>query len=378
MTRLCWPGRRARRALAVQAVLASALVFTPVGAAAAPAPAAAATPCVSMTGIPISSPSTGGSLLSGVKVRSPCDAWAVGQLITPDGGNGLSLVMHWDGARWTQVPSQSPGDTQNWLIAVTATSATNAWAVGFREHPTQTLIERWDGTSWTQVDSPSPGTEDRLWGVAATSATNAWAVGSFTPAGGTEQTLIEHWDGTSWTQVPSPSPGTLFGVIGIGWAVGYAFPGPQAIIEHWDGRKWSVVTGADLGPGTNCLLAVSATSPTNIWAVGGSGLCNGDSQMLIEHYDGTSWTQVTSPGPGTLTGVSATGASDAWAVGQGPQGARGLIAHYDGTSWTAVPNDSAVALVAVSASSPANVWAVAARRSDPKHFDPVALHLRCC
>jgi len=53
VTRLSRPARRARVA---QVVLAGALVLTPVAAAAVPAPAAAATPCISMTGVPSAAP----------------------------------------------------------------------------------------------------------------------------------------------------------------------------------------------------------------------------------------------------------------------------------------------------------------------------------
>jgi hypothetical protein len=109
--------RRWARLLAAPFALAGLL--TAAAPEAAQATAAAAAPCVSMTGVPISSPSTEGSILTGLAVRSPCDAWAVGQLLSE--GHGLSLMMHWDGARWTQAPSQSPGDTQNWLFAVAAT-----------------------------------------------------------------------------------------------------------------------------------------------------------------------------------------------------------------------------------------------------------------
>jgi hypothetical protein len=284
--------------------------------------------------------------------------------------------VHWDGARWTQVTSQNPSRTQNLLYAVTATSATNAWAVGTSTgngSPHQTLIERWDGSHWAQVASPSPGTESQLFAVAATSATNAWAVGYFIPSGGARQTLIEHWDGTSWTQVASPSAGSLSGVLGIGWAVGVqpaSSGADETLIEHWDGRTWSVVSGADLGPGSaGSLAAVSATSPANIWAVGKFNVSNGAQQMLIEHYDGTNWTRSASPGPGSLAGVSATGASDAWAVGAGTSSP---IVHYDGTSWVPVPVHAG--LNAVSASSPASVWAVG---STPTRHS-LALHMRCC
>jgi len=371
MTALRW---NIARLLAAGFALAGLLVTAAPGAAAS---AAAAVPCVSMTRVQPTNTHNRSNVLNGVSVRSPCNAWAVGNSLTTVNNHRtlLSFIVHWDGASWT--PSQNPG-VGDLLGAVAAISATSAWAVGTHldsNGAAHTLIEHWDGTSWTQVASPSPGTGSTLRAVAATSATNAWAVGAFSDSGGSEQTLIEHWDGTSWTQVPSPSPGTLNGVIGIGWAVGQqttSSGADQTVIEHWDGRKWSVVPGADLGSGsTGSLAAVSATSPANIWAVGTLRASDGSAQDLIEHYDGTSWTQSASPGPGELTGVSVTGASDAWAVG-GSQ--IGQIVHYDGTSWTPVPSQPVGGLNAVSASSPASVWAVGDGTPGPT----LALHLRCC
>jgi hypothetical protein len=390
VTRFWWSARCTRRARAVQVVLAGVLAVIPLGAAAAAkAPAAAAAPCVSMTGGQPPSPGNSANELMGVAVRSPCDAWAVGRSLNYVNRKPTirTLTAHWDGARWTQKPSQDPGAGDSELAAVAALSASSAWAVGTfidGDGSNRTLIERWDGTQWVQSGSPSPGSESALTAVAATSATSAWAVGWFIPFGSSvRQTLIERWNGTDWTTRDSPAAGTLNGVLGIGWAVGQqpaSLGNPQAIIERWDGRNWFVVPGADLGPGSGSLLtAVSATSPSSIWAVGaftaGSG---GDRQMLIEHYDGTGWTQPARPGPGSLRGLSVTGTSDAWAAGDGPSSP--AILHYDGTSWVPVPVAASVfRLDAVSASSPASAWSVGLLAPPATgRAGSAALHLRCC
>jgi hypothetical protein len=58
------------------------------------------------------------------------------------------------------------------------------------------LILHWTGTAWEQVHSPdpTPGHGENLTGVTATSARNAWVVGY---AGGGRQVLIAHWNGVS-------------------------------------------------------------------------------------------------------------------------------------------------------------------------------------
>jgi hypothetical protein len=51
----------------------------------------------------------------------------------------------------------------------------------------------------------------------------------------------------------------------------------------------------------NSLNAVSATSPTDIWAVGSIvDQATNTNQKLIEHFDGVQWSVVPSPSP--LTG----------------------------------------------------------------------------
>src|SRR5205807_1458509 len=94
----------------------------------------------------------------------------------------------------------------------------------------------------------------------------------------------------------------------------------QSLIEHWDGSVWSIVS-PNVSPNDNYLQAISARTPTDIWAVGYYRTGTGTPfQTLILHYNGTQWTQSpTPPGPGTaenyLYGVAYVSATDAWAVG---------------------------------------------------------------
>ena len=108
------------------------------------------------------------------------------------------------GSAWKQAPSPSLAGS---LSSVAATSASNAWAVGYTSNG-RTLIERWNGAAWKRVSSPSPGSDATLDGVAASSAGSAWAVGS-TISGSSDNTLIERWNGAAWRQVPSPTPGAV-------------------------------------------------------------------------------------------------------------------------------------------------------------------------
>jgi hypothetical protein len=72
----------------------------------------------------------------------------------------------------------------------------------------------------------------------------------------------------------------------------------------------------DFEPESAGLSGVAATSADNAWVVGTYGLMV--YFPLIEHWNGTAWTQVPSPDPGSdgdLHAVAATSADTAWAVG---------------------------------------------------------------
>jgi hypothetical protein len=104
--------------------------------------------------------------VNGVAATSTRNAWAVGS-----NGLGKTLIMHWNGSAWTQVPSPNFGGV-NSLAGVAAVSANNVWAVGQTGSLSspKSLILRWNGKAWKRVPSPSPGGGDWLDSVAVVSA----------------------------------------------------------------------------------------------------------------------------------------------------------------------------------------------------------------
>jgi hypothetical protein len=371
-------------AVAASVITAAAVAgIAPAGAPAATITAAGVAPCVAWTGGE-QPPDPGGSVnnnsLWGVAVLSPCNAWAVG-----DYDPGQTLVVHWDGASWTQVPSPDPA-TPSRLFGVHAVSASNVWAVGeyFDGSIDKTLIVHWDGSAWTQVPSPnvSGATQNVLKAVRGSSATNVWAVGYFVNSNNVDQTLILHWNGTSWKQVPSPDPSgpamdqELTSVASNSaqdaWAVGFYYTGvDKSMILHWNGSSWKQVTSPNPGSQGTFLYGVRATSASSAWAVGSAFNGTAD-KTLILRWDGSAWKQVKSPDPGgatqnnDLSSVAVTSATDAWAAGEydSGTGTRTLALHWDGSAWTQVttPNLGGSSIddsfTSVGASSANSVWAV--------------------
>src|SRR6266536_3301682 len=252
---------------------------------------------------------------------------------------------------------------------------------GPRPRPTPT-----PGPSCGFAVVPSPnasGPDNTLSDVTVLSATDAWAVGEYTLDGyGAVRTLIQHYDGTAWTIVPSPNRllgtgrnqiNTLLGVTAIApsdvWAVGYtvSLDDPyQTLTMHWNGAAWSIVDSPNYTfPGAyNALLDVSATGPSDVWAVGGSPLGGVSGRGLLLHFDGVSWSLAAGPpnvefwASSTRNGVVALSATDVWAVGDYDAW------HFDGTAWT-VPAAGAQFASDVHAAGPGTVWAVGSFIADP-------------
>jgi hypothetical protein len=162
--------------------------------------------------------------------------------------------------------------------------------------------------------------------------------------------------GRSWKIIPSPnrsgsSFNDLFAVATISmnnvWAVGAS--DDKTLVEHWNGSKWSIVSSPNVGTANSFLLGVAAVSPTNIWAVGYSVISSEAEldQTLIEHWNGSNWSIVPSPNPpgsgnNTLHAVAVLSAGNIWAVGgtccNSNGGPKTLVEHWNGTTWSIVPS----------------------------------------
>jgi hypothetical protein len=121
--------------------------------------------------------------------------------------------------------------------------------------------------------------------------------------------------------------------------VGETNVGPiQTLIEHWDGTSWTVVSSPNRNGsstnGNNLLSGIAAVSATDIWAVGyTTDPTTGFQRTLTEHWDGTTWSAIASPnatasGSDTLAGASALAGGTVVAVGTAYDGSgnnNGLI-----------------------------------------------------
>jgi hypothetical protein len=252
--------------------------------------------------------------------------------------------------------------------------------------------------TWSQINSPSKqrklGDSSILAAVAVRSSSDAWAAGDFYDyPNALYHTLAEHWNGSEWKIVSSLDAGTeqseFFGVTVAGqsdaWAVGYSrangISAPYyTLIEHWDGHKWSIQQ-SDTQQGV--LNAVSAESPTDVWAV---GTTNYPGYGVIEHWNGKKWNYTKLRIVAEFRAVAAVASNDVWAVGEKTVGYadKTLTFHFDGTRWDHVPSPSPLHLhysdqnwlTAVVPVASNDVWALGIVRNTDYGFldQPLSLH----
>jgi hypothetical protein len=324
--------------------------------------AAVATPAQAATAWTIAATPNRGNYsneLFGTAALSPTSAWAVGSWYDVAMAAPRTLVQRWSGTAWSNVTSPNATTFYNELRDVDATSATNAWAVGYANGssgvngaPRNTLAMRWNGTAWSIVATPQPGTQTReLYGVKAFSAADAWAVGWYYETSFTAEALTMHWNGSTWSQAPAPGPGTrgnsLAAVSGVApddvWAVGtYNDTGDarglvHPLAMHYNGATWASTPMPQTAAG-GYLRSVTALASNDVWAVGSK---NGYSTPVAYHWNGSAWTEVPTAPPGgsggnnLFYGVAGTASDQVWAVGYRSVtgGAQPLVQRWNGTTF---------------------------------------------
>jgi hypothetical protein len=200
-----------------------------------------------------------------------------------------------------------------------------------------------------------------LSGVAATSAQDVWAVGAMDNTGYSAYPTALHYDGHRWTTTQMPREGDFAAVAAISpddvWAVGSDWQNlSEPLAYHWDGTSWTqVTTPAQLDPYSD-LNAITALSSDDIYAFGYTEQDSGSGQTFVLHWDGSSWTDAAGV-VSELAYMSAVSPTDAWGVGAAD--GKPLVAHWDGTAWQRVkaPQRSGEYFPGIRAVSSDDVWA---------------------
>lgn len=207
--------------------------------------------------------------------------WAVGS---------AASFEYWNGNTWSDIITTIPAININSVYCLTTTSC---WAVG--DASTISVIAYWNGLTWVQ--NLSVTSIDNLNGVTCTASNNCWAVGS---AG-----LILHWNGLLWSATPTGLTTTHLNAVDCisssdCWVVGDK-SGGGSFAAHWNGSAWTRDASASAASSEN-LDAVQCRGASNCWAVGKKG--------TILHWDGSTWSAISSPLSDDFYGVSLVGPRD--------------------------------------------------------------------
>ena len=144
--------------------------------------------------VPTPSVGTGANQFNGVLALAPNDVWAVGfstPVPPPEQAATLTLIEHFDGTSWSVVPSPNVGPDgvfqSNRLFGLAANSPTDIYAFGsyFAADGSghqMTLLLHWDGANWTIIPSPNPTNgvfpSDLLFAGVVPSPGNVWIFGA--------------------------------------------------------------------------------------------------------------------------------------------------------------------------------------------------------
>jgi hypothetical protein len=284
--------------------------------------------------------------LADVSMDSPADGWAVGST----GPGSYGVLMHYDGAIWSQ--TNVPTGTHN-LNAVAMISPTEGWAVGYNACDFGTcdsnLLMHYTQTGWQRAPvPPNPGRygyyDINIRGPAG------WIVG--------DTDYFLQFNGSSWTPITAPlSSAQAVSLVDANeaWAAGgYNFATNAFNFAHYSGGAWTLVTPTLTLPPNYYpyIYSIHMLNASEGWAVGNATLNTRVRQCLMLHYTGGNWVQVSCPAdPVRLYGVRMRSSGDVWAVGRMVATPDGVIYHYNGSTWmtatmpSGTPNLNSVELV---------------------------------
>jgi hypothetical protein len=293
------------------------------------------------------------------------DAWAIGSVGTPD--NARFFVGHLHAGHWSRVKAPKLGGRYGYLDAVAAGSTKSVWVGGATQIKpgnnlaTKPAIWRVVGNKLVAQKLPALGDlSAAVDSISASSATNAWAVGTLIQGAITAQVGF-HWNGKKWSAVTVPSgySQTIYDVSASGpdnaWALRSDYLAAQYTFVHWNGKVWTLGAAAPAGV---TLTSVTTSSAKLAYATGIATTSGGREKSVIFKLKGTKWVSVPLPRAGTratLDSVSMRGKS-AWAVGDSSVP---VLLRSTGGAWKAENSPGKNYLLAdVSAASATRAYAV--------------------
>jgi hypothetical protein len=178
-------------------------------------------------------------------------------------GGIKAMILRYDGSRWRRGHAANPGNPRGWsnrLFSVLAISNRDAWAFGLSVRSFTrgvALVEHWNGSRWSVVPTPAPSGSFISGSCRVADTGVVWAVGGVgLPA--SDQSLVMRWGGAHWRIVADALTNKLSHCVAApsdAWAITPS--GTPAPLEHWNGSTWA----SEAGPLPDS-QAIAATNPT--------------------------------------------------------------------------------------------------------------------
>ena len=240
--------------------------------------------------------------LMGLTLAAAATAGSATLLTTAPGAGATapSVPAQVAASSWTAVPVPQPAAaTGSYGNAVSCVTSTFCIQVGHQVvgSDNQALITQWNGSSWSIAPSPSTaGSTDTILNAVSCTSTSFCVAAGFQRQPSAPEPFFEQWNGTAWTVVPAviPTGSTGSSITGVSctsatFCVGV---GDQTVsstfaplVEQWNGTAWSVVTTPNLPiSGDAAFNGVSCRSTSFCMA---AGYQNGETQTLAEMWNGT-------------------------------------------------------------------------------------------
>lgn len=213
--------------------------------------------------VPVASGQTSNVSWRGVYAISPSDAWVVGN----QGGSGAAVIVHWNGSRFTALPSPLPLATLN---AVSASGPNNVWIGGLGG-----AILRWNGSAFSTY-SAATAIAPQIYSVAAVSPQEVWfgCAPTLDAVSGLTAGCVLSWNGSTVTLVRGLPIGTMVGAAVAAsndiWFVGYnsAAPAKGLALRIQNGALGSMHDFQMMAPD---LYGIGVRSGSDVWVSGSGG-----------------------------------------------------------------------------------------------------------
>jgi photosystem II stability/assembly factor-like uncharacterized protein len=290
--------------------------------------------------------------LHSVAMASSSDGWIVGSQGYFVSGDSIGpALLRWNGSQWKEI-SLSPSKANLIFDTVAIAGPHDVWVGGgYGEsafYDTQGVIYHWNGSTWGSVYPSS-----RILSIKGSSNGALWASGLFVhnlssggPVSCASTEVLFSFDGNNWN-------GTVNAQTGNSASPGYhgmsidpdnnIWVTLGAVVAKYDGNGNNRQVFHPINPTYRYFMAIDMVSANDGWVAGKNG--------MMQHWDGNTWTAVTSPTVQTIRSIKMLSTQDGWAVGDA-----GTILHWDGISWSSVTSPVADDLKSISMISPNEGW----------------------